>query len=85
MTTLTVTAKGQVTLKKDLLQYLGVEPGQKVEINKLSDGQIIVKAAVEGGSINEAFGILQAHNPQKRALSVDEINNIIARGWAKQK
>ncbi len=55
MTTLTVTAKGQVTLKKDLLQYLGVEPGQKVEINKLSDGQIIVKAAVEGGSINEAF------------------------------
>ncbi len=33
MITLTVTAKGQVTLRKDLLQHLGVEPGQKIEIS----------------------------------------------------
>ena len=29
MRTLTVTAKGQVTLRKDLLEHLGVRPGRK--------------------------------------------------------
>ena len=30
MSTLTVTAKGQVTLHQDLLQHLGVQPGEKI-------------------------------------------------------
>jgi hypothetical protein len=30
MSTLTVTAKGQVTLRKDLLNHLGVRPGEKI-------------------------------------------------------
>ena len=30
MSTLTVTAKGQVTLRKDLLKHLGVHPGEKL-------------------------------------------------------
>jgi hypothetical protein len=30
MSTLTVTAKGQVTLRKDLLKHLGVHPGAKI-------------------------------------------------------
>jgi hypothetical protein len=36
MSTLTITAKGQVTLGRDLLQHLGVRPGEKVVVNKLS-------------------------------------------------
>ena len=31
MMTMTVTAKSQVTLRKDLLRHLGNEPGQKIE------------------------------------------------------
>ena len=38
MSTLTVTAKGQVTLRKDLLKYLGVQPGEKITVDKLPDG-----------------------------------------------
>ena len=38
MTTLTVTAKGQVTLKKDLLKHLGVQPGQRLEVDLLPGG-----------------------------------------------
>ena len=30
MSTLTVTAKGQVTLRRDLLEHLGVQPGEKI-------------------------------------------------------
>ncbi|MEA0672209.1 AbrB/MazE/SpoVT family DNA-binding domain-containing protein, partial [Xanthomonas campestris] len=29
MTTLTVTARGQVTFRKDVLQHLGIRPGDK--------------------------------------------------------
>jgi len=29
MSNLTVTAKGQVTLRKDVLEHLGVHPGEK--------------------------------------------------------
>ena len=33
MDTLTVTAKGQVTLRKELLKHLGVRPGEKIVID----------------------------------------------------
>ena len=40
MSTLTVTAKGQVTLRKDVLEHLGVHPGEKITVDKLPDGRI---------------------------------------------
>jgi AbrB family looped-hinge helix DNA binding protein len=48
MGTLTVTAKGQVTLRKDLLEHLGVHPGKKIAVDKLPDGRIEVRAARTG-------------------------------------
>jgi AbrB family looped-hinge helix DNA binding protein len=44
MSTLTITAKGQVTLRKDLLQHLGVHPGEKIMVEKLPDGRVEMKA-----------------------------------------
>ncbi|MGO7565492.1 AbrB/MazE/SpoVT family DNA-binding domain-containing protein, partial [Rhizobium johnstonii] len=35
MATLTLTAKGQVTLKKEVLQHLGVRPGDKIYVDLL--------------------------------------------------
>jgi antitoxin PrlF len=37
---LTVTAKGQVTLKRDLLQHLGIKPGERVDFEKLPGGEL---------------------------------------------
>jgi bifunctional DNA-binding transcriptional regulator/antitoxin component of YhaV-PrlF toxin-antitoxin module len=37
-TTQTVTAKGQVTRRKEVLRHLGAAPGQKVEIDMLPNG-----------------------------------------------
>jgi AbrB family looped-hinge helix DNA binding protein len=79
MTTLTITAKGQVTLRKDILKHLGVAPGEKVVVDLLGGGRIEVKAA-PGGKITDAFGILKRKGG--RALSIDEINAIARRGWA---
>jgi len=61
MTTLTVTAKGQVTLRKDFLRHLGVRPGDKITVEKRRNGEISVKAA----SGRQHFGCLR---PAERGL-----------------
>ena len=80
MPTLTITAKGQVTLRKDLLQHLGIHPGEKIAVDKLPDGRIEVRAARSAGRISDVFGLLKRENG--RALSIEEMNRITARAWA---
>jgi len=46
MSTLTVTAKGQITLRQDLLKHLGVAPDQQVEVHKLPDGTLTIGSHV---------------------------------------
>ena len=82
MTTLTVTAKGQVTLRKDLLKHLGVHPGEKVTVDKLPDGRIEVKAARPAGKISDIFDALKREGAP--SLSIEDINAIAARGWARK-
>ena len=81
MSTLTVTAKGQVTLRKDVLEHLGVHPGEKIIVEKLPDGRIEVRAARSVGKISDLFGSLKGKK-KGRSLSIDEMNEVIARGWA---
>jgi AbrB family looped-hinge helix DNA binding protein len=80
MGTLTVTAKGQVTLRKDLLAHLGVQPGEQVTVDKLPDGRIEVKAARPAGKISDVFNLLR--NKKRRSLTIEEMNKIAARSWA---
>jgi AbrB family looped-hinge helix DNA binding protein len=80
MSTLTVTAKGQVTLRKDLLRHLGVRPGEKIAVDKLPDGRIEVRAARPTGKISDVFDFLKREDGP--ALSIEEMNEIAARGWA---
>ena len=80
MSTLTVTAKGQVTLRKELLEHLGVHPGEKLSVEKLPNGRIEVKAARPTGKISDAFDFLKRKDGP--SLSIEEMNEIIAEGWA---
>jgi AbrB family looped-hinge helix DNA binding protein len=80
VSTLTITAKGQVTLRKDILKHLGVGPGEKITLDKLPDGRIEVKAAQPTGKISDAFGFLKRKGGP--SLSLDEMNKIVARSWA---
>lgn len=79
MSRLKVTAKGQVTLKKDILNHLGVRPGETVAVSKLPSGTIEVRAARGNSDISDAFGILKHRG--KRRLSIEEIGKIAAEGW----
>lgn len=81
MTTLTVTAKGQVTLKKELLQHLGVKPGQKIEVNALPGGKLAVFAAREKDTNWDDFiGVLAGRTD--KVATIEEMNEAIRRGWA---
>ena len=77
MGTLTVTAKGQVTLRKDLLQHLGVRPGEKIVVTKLPDGRIEVKAARPTGKISDVFDFLKRAAGSLAGPAVDRR----ARAW----
>ena len=41
----TVSAKRQVSLGKDVLEHLGVKPGDKINCEMREDGTILVEAA----------------------------------------
>ena len=79
MITLTVTSKGQVTLRRDVLEHLGVGPGGQIDVTMLPDGRIEVRAAPTG-EISSVFGMLKKKG--RPPLSIDEINEITKRGWA---
>lgn len=80
MTTLTVTAKGQVTFKKDVLQHLGIKAGEKIELDLLPDGRGVLKAARQTGTIANFVGLLA--NRTKKIATIEEINEAAAQGWA---
>ena len=83
MTILTVTARGQVTFRKDVLQHLGIKPGDKIELNLLPDGRGVLKAARPTGSIKDFVGLLAGRT--KKVATIEEINEATARGWAGNK
>jgi AbrB family looped-hinge helix DNA binding protein len=80
MTVLTVTAKGQVTLRKDVLAHLGVKPGDKISVETRPDGRVEMKAERKTGKISDIFGMLKCE--EGKGLTIEEINQIIEKGWA---
>ncbi len=83
MASLTVTAKGQVTLKRDLLKHLGVEPGERIDIEKLPGGELRIRAAQPTGSIDGFLGLLAGKT--SKVATIDEMNEAAAAAWAGQK
>ena len=80
MTTLTVTAKGQVTLRKELLHHLGVRPGQKLEVTALPGSRVEVSAARAPGTIDDFIGLLAEKS--RKVTTLEEIDEAAADGWA---
>ncbi len=80
MTTLTVTTRGQVTFRKEVLQHLGIKAGEKIELDLLPDGRGVIKAARPSGTINDFVGLLAGKT--KKIATLVEINDAAAQGWA---
>lgn len=80
MAQLTVTARGQVTFKKEVLQHLGIRPGEKIELDLLPDGRAMLKAARQTGTIADFVGLLAGRT--NKVATMEEINEAAAQGWA---
>jgi bifunctional DNA-binding transcriptional regulator/antitoxin component of YhaV-PrlF toxin-antitoxin module len=83
MATLSVTARGQVTFRKDVLQHLGIKPGEKIELDLLPDGRGLLRAARPEGNIAGFVGVLAGRT--KKVATLEEIDTATAQGWASQK
>ncbi len=80
MTTLTVTARGQVTFRKDVLQHLGIKPGEKIQLDLLPDGRGMLKAAQPTGTIAGFVGLLAGRT--QKVATVEEISAATTQAWA---
>ena len=80
MVILTVTARGQVTLKKEVLQHLGIKPGDKIELDLLPDAKGMLKAAQPVATIDGFVGLLAGRT--KKIATVEEMNEASAHGWS---
>lgn len=76
---LTVTAKGQVTLRKDVLRHLGVQPGDKLNADLLNDHRIELRPKPRK-PVSTIFGLLAQSNTER--LTIEEIGDATAAGWA---
>jgi bifunctional DNA-binding transcriptional regulator/antitoxin component of YhaV-PrlF toxin-antitoxin module len=83
MAKLTVTARGQVTFRREVLQHLGVKAGEKIELELLPNGRGVVRAAKPSGAIDGFLGVLAGKT--KKIATLDEINEAAAKGWAGRK
>jgi bifunctional DNA-binding transcriptional regulator/antitoxin component of YhaV-PrlF toxin-antitoxin module len=81
--TLNVTSRGQVTFRKDVLQHLGIRPGERIELNKLSDGRVSLRAMRPSGKIDSFLGLLAGKT--RKVATLDELNDAAASGWAGHK
>jgi bifunctional DNA-binding transcriptional regulator/antitoxin component of YhaV-PrlF toxin-antitoxin module len=80
MSELTVTARGQVTFRRKVMEHLGVKPGGKIELDLLPDGRGVIRAARAAGKIQDFFGVLAGKT--KKVATIEEMNEAAAAGWA---
>jgi antitoxin PrlF len=80
MSVATLTAKNQLTLRKEVVKHLGVKAGDKLTVDLLPDGRVALGPAPKGDNLEGFFGSL--HIPGEPAISIEEINETIRKGWA---
>ena len=77
---LTVTRKGQVTLLKELLAHLGIQPGQRIDVEVLPGGRLELHAEHATCTIGCFIGLLADRSSHRASL--DELNGAAASCWA---
>ena len=77
--TLTITAKGQITLRKEILAHLGARPGDRLVVECCNGGRVQIRPK-RGKPAASIVGLLARTN--RKRLSIGEISDEAAAGWA---
>jgi AbrB family looped-hinge helix DNA binding protein len=80
MSTATVTSKGQITIPSEVRKALHVRAGDRIEFVEVEQGRFEVIAATR--SVRELEGMF---GKPKRRVSIEEMNQAIARAGASAK
>jgi bifunctional DNA-binding transcriptional regulator/antitoxin component of YhaV-PrlF toxin-antitoxin module len=80
MATLTVTSRGQVTFRREVLKHLGIEPGDRIELDLLPGGRAALQAAKPAKTIDDFLGLLAGKT--NRVATLEELEKAAADGWA---
>jgi AbrB family looped-hinge helix DNA binding protein len=81
----TVTSKGQVTIPKEMRDYLGLQPGSQVDFTYTADGEVLIRPVVAAryGKPKSRFAALKSTG-KRLGMSTDEYMNLI-RGYDEDK
>jgi bifunctional DNA-binding transcriptional regulator/antitoxin component of YhaV-PrlF toxin-antitoxin module len=83
MAIVTTTSRGQVTLRKEIFQHVGIRPGERLEIELLPGGEFRGRAVRKKGSIRDFAGCLKGKTNGAR-LTIEEINDGIGNAAASE-
>jgi AbrB family looped-hinge helix DNA binding protein len=81
--TLKITAKGQVTFRKEVMDQLGVQPGDRVTVDYVAPGRLELRAARPNADLRPFIGCLSKDGSPR--LSIADIKRITAEAWAGKK
>jgi len=79
---LMLTARGQFTFNKSLMEHLGISVGEKISIRKLPDGKIEIQAKKNKMSPQSLLTTLRSTIKTDIKLTIEEMNAEIARCYA---
>jgi bifunctional DNA-binding transcriptional regulator/antitoxin component of YhaV-PrlF toxin-antitoxin module len=77
---LTVTAKGQVTLRQAVLAHLNAGPGRKISATLLPGGRVELRPLEDVPAITELRGALR--RPGQRVVTLREMQDAIEQAGA---
>ncbi len=72
---LTVTSKGQITLRQAVLDHLGIKPGGRVDVELLPDGRAELRPAGTRPDLAGLRGALR--RPGQKPVSLEKMQNAI--------
>lgn len=80
---LTVTAKGQITLKRSVLKHINVLPGDKVELDLNEKGFVTLRATKPTHTWNDVANFLDGELEGK-SITLEQIDEAIAQGYVRR-
>jgi bifunctional DNA-binding transcriptional regulator/antitoxin component of YhaV-PrlF toxin-antitoxin module len=74
---MTLTANGQFTFNKQLLQHIDVKPGEQILVKKMDDGSLKIQSNKSAIPISKLKGFLKSN----LSFTDDEIKKSIEEGY----
>lgn len=81
MAAATLTSKGQTTIPKEIRDFLGIGPGDKLDFVVESDGRVILRPATL--DVRQLRGMLKRSG--RKAVTLEEMDKAIAGGASRRR